>query len=207
MSSTSYDFYVSGVCTSGPSTGAATALNVFTQCGIVTAPFTENFDGWSGNIPPCWNGIKTSLSGFGWTWDGSGTGSSGTGPSSGNSGDYYLYLETTGSSPSGQYFAELPVMDLTGTPNAQLKFAYHMFGAAMGSLKVQVSTNNANWTTIFSKSGQQQTASADPYTIETLSLANYISSTTYIRFRVQLGSSFTGDMLSLIHISEPTRPY
>ena len=194
MSGTSYDFYVSAVCTVGPSAGAASTLNTFTQCGIVTAPYTENFDSWSGNIPPCWSGIKTSTTGLGWTWDGFGTSSSGTGPSSGNSSDYYLYLETTGSSPSGPYFAELPVMDLTGTPNAQLKFAYHMFGAAMGSLKVQVSTNNANWTTIFSKSGQQQTASADPYTIETLSLANYISSTTYIRFRGQLGSSFTGDM-------------
>ncbi|MDC1022528.1 GEVED domain-containing protein, partial [Schleiferiaceae bacterium] len=34
-SSTSYDFYVSAMCTSGPSTGAATALNVFTQCDII----------------------------------------------------------------------------------------------------------------------------------------------------------------------------
>jgi hypothetical protein len=194
LSSTSYDFYVTAFCTIGPSVASASAMNVFTQCGIVTAPYTENFDGWSGNVPPCWNGIKTSTTGLGWTWDGFGTGSSGTGPSSGNSGDYYLYLETTGSSPSGPYFAELPVMDLTGTPNAQLKFAYHMFGATMGSLKVQVSTNNTNWTTIFSRSGQQQSASSDPYIIQTLSLANHISATTYIRFRGQLGSSFTGDM-------------
>ena len=194
MSSTSYDFYVSGVCTSGPSTGAATALNVFTQCGIVTAPFTENFDGWSGNIPPCWNGIKTSLSGFGWTWDGSGTGSSGTGPSSGNSGDYYLYLETSGAAPSGPSYAELPVMDLTATPGAQLKYAYHMYGASMGVLKVEVSTDNITWDTLSTKTGQQQAASGDPYMIETLSLANYISTTTYIRFSGERGTSFTGDM-------------
>ena len=194
MSSTSYDFYVSGMCTSGPSTGAVTALNVFTQCGIVTAPFTENFDGWSGNIPPCWNGIKTSTSGFGWTWDGFGTGSTGTGPSSGNSGDYYLYLETSSGTPPAPSYVELPVLDLTATPNAQLKYAYHMYGASMGVLQVEVSTDNITWDTLSTKTGQQQAASGDPYMIETLSLANYISTTTYIRFSGERGTSFTGDM-------------
>ena len=197
MSSTAYDFYVTAVCTSGPSSAAATALNVFTQCGVVTAPFTENFDSWSGNIPPCWNGIKTSTTGVGWTWDGFGTSSGLTGPSSGNSGDYYLYLETTVSNPftfQGPHYAELPVMDLTGTPNAQLKFAYHMYGATIGDLKVQVSTNNVNWTTIFTISGQQQSSSSDPYLTQTLSLASYISTTTYIRFSGVLGASFTGDI-------------
>jgi hypothetical protein len=194
MSSTSYDFYVSAMCTAGPSTGAAAALNVYTQCGTITAPFTENFDGWSGNIPPCWNGIKTSVNNFGWTWDGFGTGSSGTGPSSGNSGDFYLYLETSGAVPSGPSYAELPVMDLTATPGAQLKYAYHMYGASMGVLNVEVSTDNITWDTLSTKNGQQQAASGDPYMIETLSLANYISTTTYIRFSGERGTSFTGDM-------------
>ena len=193
MSSTAYDFYVTAMCTSGPSSAAATALNVFTQCGVVTAPFTENFDSWSGNIPPCWNGIKTSLTGFGWTWDGFTTSSGLTGPSSGNSGDYYLYLETSGASTVPSY-AELPVMDLTGTPNAQLKYAYHMYGASMGVLQVEVSTDNITWDTLSTISGQQQSSSSDPYLTQTLSLANYISATTYIRFSGARGTSFTGDM-------------
>ena len=73
-------------------------------------------------------------------------------------------------------------MDLTATQGAQLKYAYHMYGAYMGVLKVEVSTDNITWDTLSTKTGQQQAASGDPYMIETLSLANYISTTTYIRF-------------------------
>ena len=102
---------------------------------------------------------------FGWTWDGFGTGSSGTGPSSGNSGDYYLYLETSrGSTILRPSYAELPVMDLTATPGAQLKYAYHMYGASMGVLKVEVSTDDITWDTLSTKTGQQQAAAIAPCT-------------------------------------------
>ena len=105
-----------------------------------------------------------------------------------------MYLETSSGTPPAPSYAELPVMDLTATPGAQLKYAYHMYGASMGVLKVEVSTDNITWDTLSTKTGQQQAASGDPYMIETLSLANYISATTYIRFSGERGTSFTGDM-------------
>ena len=83
-------------------------LTLSTACGASIPPFTEDFDSWGGVIPVCWSGIKTDLSGFGWTWDGMGTDSFGTGPLTGNSGDYYLYLETSGSPLITVDYAYLP---------------------------------------------------------------------------------------------------
>ena len=52
----------------------------------------------------------------------------------------------------------------------------------MGTLTVEVSTDNANYDTVAIHVGQQQAAQADAYTINAVSLANYISDSTYVRF-------------------------
>ena len=73
-------------------------------------------------------------------------------------------------------------------PNAVVEFAYHMHGATMGDLTVEVSSDNINWTTLYTLSGQQQSNQSDPYLDAVVDLTGYTSATTYIRF----GGSYGG---------------
>ncbi len=177
------DFGTSAACVTGPN-----------PCLVSIFPFTEDFDTWSGAVPTCWAGIKTSTSGFGWTLDGFGTGSGNTGPSGGNSGDFYIYLETSGGYNSFSSM-ELPPFDMTSLNNAQLKFYYHMFGVATGSLSVEVSTDNkTTWSNVYTISGGQQTSSLDDYILDSANLLGYETSETWIRFVGGGHTSFTSDM-------------
>ena len=114
-----------------------TSLSAQSPCTL-SIPIIEDFESWnSTGISSCWSGIKTSTSGFGWTYNGFGTGSLGTGPTKGNSGDYYLYLET--SQTGTVSYASLKEFDLTGSSaDISLSYAYHMVGATMGSLTIEV---------------------------------------------------------------------
>jgi hypothetical protein len=84
---------------------------------------------------------------------------------------------------------------MTSLNNAQLKFYYHMFGVAMGSLSVEVSTDNkTTWTNLYTISGTQQTASLDDYILDSVNLIGYETSETWIRFVGGGHTSFTSDM-------------
>uniref|UniRef100_UPI002610DA90 M14 family zinc carboxypeptidase n=1 Tax=uncultured Dokdonia sp. TaxID=575653 RepID=UPI002610DA90 len=83
-----------------------------------------------------------------WTLNTGGTVSGPTGPSAGKSGDQYLYLEATDPAVTSDTnaigfnaVARLisPCIDLTGVRNAVFEFDYHMFGADMGTLEIEVS--------------------------------------------------------------------
>ena len=180
---TSYDVYVRSNCKAdgGGTSSWVGPITFTTGCAPGLIPLTEDFDTWASTIPACWSGIKTSTSGFGWTWDGSGTGSSGTGPLTGNSGDYYLYLETSGSGTVS--YANLPPMDLSSVPNAVIEFAYHMHGSSMGDLTVEVSNDNVSWTVLNTISGQQQPNQADPYASTLVSLVKLYKCLDLYTFR------------------------
>ena len=204
LPSTTYDVYFYQMCSNGFMSPSNGPLMLTTACAASIPPFNEGFDSWAGVIPVCWNGIKTDLSGFGWTWDGMGTGSFGTGPTSGNSGDYYLYLETSATPLINVDYAYLPVLDLSTIPNAVVEFAYHMHGSAMGDLTVEVSSDNVNWTTLYSLGGQQQSNQSNPYLNAVVDLTGNTSATTYIRFGGSYGGSYTGDMaIDDIYVGAP----
>ena len=178
------DFGTSAACVTGPN-----------PCLVSTFPFTEDFDTWSGTVPTCWSGIKTSTSGGGWTLDANGTGSFGTGPLNANSGSQYVYLEGSGLSTSTISYIDLPPFDLTSVTNPQLRFYYHMYGTAMGTLSVEVSTDNKmTWATVYSISGQQQSVQSDDYILDSANLTGYGTSETWIRFVGGGHTSFSTDM-------------
>lgn len=173
------DFGTSADCVTGPN-----------PCLVSTFPFTEDFDTWSGAVPTCWSGIKTSTLGGGWTLDANGTGSFGTGPLNANSGSQYVYLEGSGLSTSTISYIDLPPFDLTSVTNPQLRFYYHMHGTNMGTLSVEVSTDNKmTWASVYSISGQQQPLQSDDYILDSANLLGYNTSETWIRF---VGGGHTG---------------
>ena len=98
----------------------------------------------------------------------------------------------------------MPAIDLSSVPNAIIEFAYHMHGATMGDLTVEVSNDGINWTILNTISGQQQFGQLDPYILFSVDLTGYTSASTYIRFGGSYGGSFEGDMaIDDIYIGAP----
>jgi hypothetical protein len=120
-----------------------------------------------------------------------------TGPAAAHDGDYYLYTEasTTLSPGNPDKTAYLEsTFDLTGLVSAELDFYYHMYGATMGTLAVDV--YDGAWdTSVWSRTGEQHTSEEDPWLKATVNLAAYTGQDNVtIRIRGLTGSSLTSDM-------------
>ena len=126
--------------------------NVFSQCSQGIGANSESFEVGIGSYSQgpwaewTYHAATSTFTGTnGWRRDNLGTGSTGTGPLNGQpsaDGAYYLYCET-----SGQYgkIANLHsnCIDLNNFASPSYVFAYHMLGATMGTLNVDVSTDGA----------------------------------------------------------------
>ncbi|MEQ8360471.1 MAG: T9SS type A sorting domain-containing protein [Cytophagales bacterium] len=194
---TSYDFYVREVCPSGD-TSAWALFSYTTPCAIYIAPFFENFDAaaWSMVFPydidQCWN--RTSTTAPFWRTEDLTTGSSNTGPATDLSGSgKYVYFETSGGSTGSTNELISPPIDISSLSAPQVEFFYHMYGATIGTLNLDVLDSAGNWVNIWTLTGQQQVSSSDPW-IEVS--APFVPSTDTVQFRFQgiRGTSFSGDM-------------
>lgn len=71
---------------------------------------------------------------------------------------------------------------------------YHMYGTGIDSLVVEMSTtSNSNFTTIWSETGQQQTAGSDAWLPSTTDISSFIGDTVKFRFRAHF-TGFASDM-------------
>ncbi len=131
--------------------------------------------------------------------EGDGTVSSSTGPEADHtigavtSGGRFAFVETSsGYCGTAGNTAYLESPEFTaGTLNTTLTFWYHMYGSNIGDLSVEVydtSWHDTGWI----KSGQQQTAQADPYLEATIDLSSY-SGVIKIRFKYVAAGSYRGD--------------
>lgn len=119
-----------------------------------TAPFLENFEsgtlcGTSSNcgatvcaLPNGWiNATNGTFDGSDWRTDENDTPSSNTGPATdhnpGTTSGNYLYLEAS-SCFNSEALLLSPCIDLSGVTLPRLRYAYHMYGADMGVLHVDV---------------------------------------------------------------------
>lgn len=127
-----------------------------------------------------------------WTRRSGGTPSSGTGPSAAADGSFYMYMETSSPNyPTKNAYFESPCFDISGVNDPEFSFRYHMLGSAVGTLRLQASTDGSSWTTIWSLSGDQGSA----WNSETVSLSAYASETELrLRFFGTSGTSWQGDM-------------
>jgi hypothetical protein len=142
-----------------------------------------------------------------WTRDNAGTPSTGTGPSVDHtlqtSSGYYMYLET---SDGGGAFVNGNNAILTGpwfTPTdkgAQFIFYYHMYGADMGTLRVQLQQAEESWATIWSKAGQQHGSSGAAWSLAVVNLDDYRNKLIRLRFEGIAAGGWMGDM-AIDHIA------
>ena len=122
-----------------------------------------------------------------------GTSSSGTGPNAANGGVNYVYWEGTGGF-NGETNYLSNTFDFSATSSPQISFAYHMYGANVGSLSLDINTGSG-WTSVWSVSGQQQTSNGDAWATQSVILSAYGGEAScQIRFLGTRGNGFTSDM-------------
>lgn len=199
MGGTSYEACVYDIC--GTDTSRSACIVFSTLCSpINTYPYIEDFEG--GVIPNCYTSSTTNGNGiFAWRAFQGPTGSPSTGPSfdrsTGTALGTYLYTEASAPASAGDTaFLDLAQFDLTSLTNPEIAFSYHAYGANIETLALEVwNSTTSTWDTIFSVTGQQQTATTNPWIDERVSLSNYGTATALdMRFTTVRGSSFNGDL-------------
>lgn len=193
---TSYEVQVRSTCANGSTSNYSASL-IFTtaesgggvNCATVVSSFPYN-EGFENSIGQ-WT--QNSDDDFDWTTKSGGTLSRNTGPSSANQGSYYVYMESSAPNYATKTaILTSPCFDISSLSSPSLAFSYHMYGASnMGNLRLEVSTDGSNWTSIWSKAGNQgnswQTASVDLSSLGS-------SSTLQLRFNGTTGTTWRGDM-------------
>ena len=190
---TSYEFTVLAYDASGNKSSASTPISVTTTstpscAGITGFPYSESFESGVG----VW--VQETNDDMDWIVDSAGTPSNNTGPSAASDGTSYIYTEATGNGtgfPNKVAILTSPCIDLTGQPNPELNFDYHMYGAAMGTLEINVSTDDGGtWNALWSKSGDQ----GNNWLSQNVSLLSYSGSVIKLQIKGTTGSDFTSDM-------------
>ncbi len=152
------------------------------------AAITTTTDGWVQTNPS--NTVN-------WRVDEGGTPSFATGPTvdhtTGTATGNYVYIETsTGNSPNPAQLVS-PCLNLGNNQGANLSFWYHMHGATIGTLEVEV-FDGSSWTSVRTITGQQQTGQTDAWLEDIVSLSAYAGSSIQLRFSANRTTSFTGDI-------------
>ncbi len=134
------------------------------------------------------------------------TPSTATGPdvdhTTGGAGGKYIYLEASVCFDKKSTLLT-PCIDLTGTLSPQLSFWYHMYGAAMGSLTVDILADN-EWTLNYAQINGDQ---GNIWHQSNLSLVPFIGKIINVRFRGETGPDFTSDIaLDDIGVTETSAP-
>ena len=152
---------------------------------ITSYPYNENYES-----SITWT--QSSADDFDWTRNSGGTPSNGTGPSGAAQGTYYAYMETSSPNyPTRDAILNSPCFDLSSVSNPEITFQYQATGTAVGTLRLEASTDGSSWTQIWSISGDQ----GANWQGATVSLGAYTNETELrLRFNGTSGSSWSGDM-------------
>ena len=180
-------------------------LSIFSfsqTCGttISSYPYDEDFESSTGS----WT--QDTGDDINWTRDSGGTPTRYTGPFSGNGDTWYMYVESSGNGngyPNKVANFESPCFDLTSETFAFFTYSYHMRGSSMGTLNIDVSTDNGSTypTTLRTYSGNQ----GDTWYTDTIDLSAYAGQTIKIRFNATTGTSFRSDF-AIDNVSFTTTP-
>lgn len=177
-----------------------TLSTTITKTVVSTYPYIEDFDLWTSCISCNDGACVTSVATPGWKqgegddddWDidANGTSSFNTGPNADHTTGFgnYLYTETSGCNNNTVYLTT-PCFDLTSLSAPGFFFWYHMLGAAMGDLAVEVN-DGTGWTEVWRKSGAQ----GGQWLQGKVALTAYLNQTIQLRFVGYTGTTFTSDM-------------
>jgi len=150
----------------------------------VTNDFENDFEIW----------FDGPQSDFFWSWTNGPAPPPQTGPRAAASGTGYVFVSAAFPNYPYQRACLQTAFDFSQAVSPALAFSYHMYGAMMGTLAVDV--YDGIWhSNVWSKSGQQQTSAASPWANAIVSLASYAGrSPVSIRFRAVTGIGERSDM-------------
>ncbi|XP_019642245.1 PREDICTED: deleted in malignant brain tumors 1 protein-like, partial [Branchiostoma belcheri] len=103
---------------------------------------------------------------------------------------YYMYTESAELFPGDASFLLSPVVSPLAPTRTCLQFAYHMYGADMGDLKVYVQNGTSAWYQPFGRSGDQ----GDVWYTETIDLDAPVGQVMFIGIRSTTATGLTGDI-------------
>ena len=160
---------------------------------------------WPGGNPP--SGLNWKVDpgetdgGFAWSIRVGGTGTANTGPSGNHTvgGSKYIYTEASQGNGSGTPVftqAITPCIDLTNVNCAALEFYYHMYGANIDRIRIDVdtgTTTNAYVNGVALLKNQQQISDNDPYKRAYISLEQFSGKIIRIRFVGRKNTSVSQD--------------
>lgn len=145
---------------------------------------------------------------FDWSRTNDSTPTANIGPNAAQDGSYYIFTEADGNNNDTAQLIS-PCFDLSSASNPRFTFFFHMFGASMGDLYVELSTDNglSYPTTIFSQVGQVQTFTNSSFTAVSVDLNSYIGQTVRLRIRGVAGAGNTSDMaIDMVTVTDDPTP-
>lgn len=174
-------------------------LNGTVNNPTVNPPSTQTFDTWAFGGPPYQDGWLDGGAARSWSVDANGTPSGSTGPQFDHTTGFgnYMYCETSGPAAGTEYHLISTCINLAAIPCPKMRFWYHMYGALMGELHVDVSTDDGQtWVLDVTPflDGEQQTSNAAPWLSREVNLSQFAGQVIRVRFRGISGGSFTSDM-------------
>ena len=190
---TTYEAYVRDSCGPASFSSWIGPITFTTACNAFNAPWSENFDNSSwvapafnqpGTWPNCWS--RSTVTGLTMLVGPPPFNTAQTGPSddhSPGSAGKYVFMDAIGfgsSNTSTQFFT--PLINLTPLNVPELTFWYHAFGSQIAGAQLHVINSAGVATQVWSSSGQQQSAEADPWQEVIVSLASYANQTIQLRF-------------------------
>ena len=166
--------------------------------GCIASDTTESWETYGGGFGTTWSNDPTNT--VDWTVRTGGTPSFNTGPTGAYDGLYYVYTETSGGGSNSDARMTVSCVDLSAWTTPALTWQYHMFGATMGTLEVNISTDGGlTWTNAWSLSGDQ----GDQWSLGLVDLSTYGSGQIAVEFHMATGTSFTSDAaVDMIQFSE-----
>ncbi len=164
------------------------SVRVVPPGGIKALPNIDGFEGGGGSL---WR--QSTSDDIDWTSQQGTTPSGSTGPSGAASGSYYLFTEAS-SQPNKTAMIESTRLDLEHSTLPTLMFEYHMYGADMGTLSVDVF--DGTWhSNVWVRSGQQHTSSSNPWSTAVVDLSPFAGMRdVVIRLRGKTGGNYRSDM-------------
>ena len=189
---TVYDFYVQSDCGTNGTSSWAGPISYSTCPG--GAPYLETFDAnpasqaLTNATGPCWTQSTNDV--FDWLINNGPTSSLTTGPSDDiTGGGNYMYTETSVPAAAGDSAILIsPSIDVSSLTSAEISFQLHMYGASMGTLRVDASSDGGTtFNTIWTKTGDQ----GDVWTEEVIQLTGF-TTTAIVRFVSTVGVDASG---------------
>lgn len=207
--SSCYELSVRAICAAGDTSTWASSKTFCSLCAPVPAPVIQSFDlmtvGTAGDLGDCWTTSNTNLLSYGWQVHQGATTSGNTGPlgDAGAGNGKYLYTEASTGDAGDEAILTSARLDLSALSSPELRFSYHMYGADIDTLHIDVLDDKGWHLNALTINGAQHFFNTDPWKDTLVDLSTY-TGPVQLYFRTYRGNGFRGDLaLDNIVIADP----